>query len=347
MQTVLQPAPPLKNPSEVDDLDAVVEPLALELSLTDPEDHERLTWLRESIVAPRPAAGRRRRPALPQPRHRDRRPHPGRPDRARQGRAPLPARCRARFRGLRHPHGLRRAQALVPRPRLGRAPAAPHPGAARPRSSARRSACATSSAATRSTPSSPSPSGCPAPTWPRPAAARPATTRRPSTRRRRPAPASPTTSSSPRARPRPSPSATRSAAPSRGSPSGSASSCGLRFVDELHPEPRSATSIGVSQMQVSRILRGVLDRLRAELDDEPPHGVRRHRRLRRRRAGTDFRGAVVRPRPARYRPAHACPPPHRRGAPRARRRCGRRRLLLRHAPSSRPARATPRTTPAP
>ncbi len=49
-QSVLQSAPPLKNPSEVDDLDAVVEPLALELSLTDPEDHDRLTWPRESIV---------------------------------------------------------------------------------------------------------------------------------------------------------------------------------------------------------------------------------------------------------------------------------------------------------
>ncbi|WP_377639078.1 sigma-70 family RNA polymerase sigma factor [Oryzobacter terrae] len=46
----LQPAPPLTTATQVDDLDAVVEPLALELSLTPAEDEDHRARLRERIV---------------------------------------------------------------------------------------------------------------------------------------------------------------------------------------------------------------------------------------------------------------------------------------------------------
>ncbi len=47
---VLQSAPALTSPAEVDDLDAVIEPLALELSLTAPDDESRRSSVRERMV---------------------------------------------------------------------------------------------------------------------------------------------------------------------------------------------------------------------------------------------------------------------------------------------------------
>ena len=81
--------------------------------------------------ARRAPARRLRGSAVPGPRHRDRRPGAGRPHRTGQGGAPLPTRRGARVRGLRGADDLRRGQALVPRPGLGRAPTTAHPGAAR------------------------------------------------------------------------------------------------------------------------------------------------------------------------------------------------------------------------
>ena len=105
----------------------------------------------------------------------------------------------------------------------------------------------------------------------------------------------------------------------------------LRFVEEL-TQSEIGERIGVSQMQVSRILRGVLDRLRADL---------RRRRRRRTAAVRRLSGPAratasgMRPgsRPRAVPSAHASVPPHRRGAPRPRRGRARRRLLLRPTPA--------------
>ena len=82
----------------------------------------------------RPAQPRRgplHRQPLPRPWHRRRRPRAGRPSRPGQGRPRLQGRRGARVPRLRRAHHLRRGQAALPRPRLERPPAPAGAGAAR------------------------------------------------------------------------------------------------------------------------------------------------------------------------------------------------------------------------
>ena len=176
---------------------------------------------------------------------------------------------RGRVRRVRLPDHLRRGQALVPRPGLGGTATTPDPGAAR------RAGRGGGAAAARAAPRTARPGDGPRagrhaqPRSPRRAPAPPATTPARWTPSPARAPAWPTTSwSSP---------GHAGAYEVRDALRRSIACLSerqrlvlhLRFVEEL-TQGEIGERIGVSQMQVSRILRAILDRLRADLRDDDP-----------------------------------------------------------------------------